>query len=85
MDKLYSAGDVVFMMSYEAHFHFAGYVNKHNRRYWAQQKTPDSLTRGRFRVPKFQFSMGYQKSKLLVHTFVKRMAQQLLSIITLLC
>lgn len=48
-------------------------------------KTPDSLTRGCFRVPKFQFSMGYQKSKLLVHTFVKRMAQQLLSIITLLC
>lgn len=42
-------------------------------------------TRGRFRVPKFQFSMGYQKSKLLVHTFVKKMAQQLLSIITLLC
>lgn len=38
MDKLYSAGDVVFMMSYEAHFHYAGYVNKHNRRYWAQQK-----------------------------------------------
>lgn len=39
MDKLYlSAGDVVFMMSYEAHFHFAGYVNKYNRSYWAQQK-----------------------------------------------